>query len=184
MGRRAFFSFNWSAYTRGGRSLGADLVIECYDKIKCIPFRFVYNVGLPDVLLRSGELWSVNGVDGDRFSITSTEVPCSGGTGRGGDTLVEGTSVAEVLGRASGASGYWDVDEVWYLLGNTELKEFRFTNCFVADCLSSWAVYSFTHFSPSSERSNSLISLSWIRGDTQWAGGPCTAAASGTKTRH
>ena len=72
IGRKASTSLEWSARASGGRSLGADLVIECYAKIKYIPFRVVFNVGLPGVLLRSGELCSVNRVDGVRFSITST----------------------------------------------------------------------------------------------------------------
>ena len=56
-------------------TLGADLVVECYAKIQYIPPRIGYNVGFPGVLLRSGvcgELCSVNRVEGDRFSITST----------------------------------------------------------------------------------------------------------------
>ena len=174
--RKAFSSLKWSA--RGGRSLGADLVIiECYAKIQYMP---PLNVGLPGILfkLRSGELWSVNLVHRTGFKLmaidtrgmtgmtdnptcspilpvkpgtvegwftltfdwtrSTREVPCTGETGRGRDTLVpvEGTSVAVVVGWASGASGYWDVDEV---RRNTQLK-FRLIHFSIADCLSSWGV--------------------------------------------
>ena len=89
--------------------------------------------------------------------------------------------MAVVVGRASGASGYRHVDEA---RGNTELKVFRLRNCFIANCSSSWAVCSFTYSFPQSEWNDSRIGLSWVRGDTQWAGGPCMVVASGTKTRH
>ena len=123
----------------------------------------------------------MNWPDGSRFSMTSTEeVPFSGETGRGRDTLAEGTSVAVVVGCASGASGCRDIVS-GCLLGITELRAFRLTSCFVADRSSSWAVCSFTY----SLRSwnDCWIGLSWIRGDTWWAGEPCTTATSGTKPR-
>ena len=66
IGRKAFSSLKWSA--RGGRSLGADLVIEYYAKIQYMPPRIIDEVGFPGPLLRSGELWSADRVDGDRYT--------------------------------------------------------------------------------------------------------------------
>ena len=76
--------------------------------------------------------------------------------------LDEGTEVAVVVGRASGASGWRDVDDSeargCFLRGIFELRPFCFTDC---SSRSSWTVRSFTYSSPLSE-----IGLSWIGGDT------------------